>query len=199
LSLVFFHDTELVALNAEVTMELYKIECPNCGAKELAPDEEGQLICTFCHSTFGEVTRVCPSCGHFNDEQVRFCAQCGNPLIRDCPVCGADNWILAEHCVQCGRTLDLIEQMARRWQLTTQRRLQEWKGEVAKVKAQEEKASEERMAPLMEAERIRQEALALARSTQHKRDQQMVVWLVVAVAAFIILVAFFLILSRIGR
>ena len=55
------------------------------------------------------------------------------------------------------------------------------------------------MAPLIEAERIRQEALALARATQHKRDRQMVVWLVVAVAAFVVLVAFFLILSRIGR
>ena len=180
-------------------MELYKIECPNCGAKELAPDESGQLVCEFCHSSFGEVTRVCPSCGAYNEEQVRFCQKCGNPLIRDCPVCGADNWILAQHCIQCGRSLDLIEQMARRWQLTTQHRLQEWKGEIAQVKAGEEKASEERMAMLMEAERIRQEALALARATQRKRDQQLYGWLVIAVAAFLVLVVFFLVLSWIGR
>jgi len=180
-------------------MELYKIECPNCGAKELAPDENGYLVCTFCHSNFGEVTRVCPSCGSYNEEHVRFCAQCGSPLVRDCPVCGADNWVLAEHCVQCGRSLDLIEQIARRWQLTTQYRLQEWKGEVAQVKAQEQLASEERMATLMEAERIRQEALALARAAQHKRDQQIYVWLAVIVAVFVIFVAVLLILSWIGH
>jgi hypothetical protein len=179
-------------------MELYKLECPSCGAKELALDENGYLVCTFCQSNFGEVTRVCPSCGSSNEEQVRFCERCGSPLIRDCPVCGADNWILAEHCVQCGRSLDLIEQIARRWQLTTQHRLQERKGEVAQVKAQEEKASEERMATLMEAERIRQDALALARATQRKRDQQIYVWLAILVAVFVIIAVVLVILSRIG-
>ena len=180
-------------------MELYKLECPNCGAKELAPDENGYLVCRFCDSSFGEVTRVCPNCGSYNEEQVRFCEQCGNPLIRDCPVCGADNWILAEHCIQCGRSLDLIEQMARRWQLTTQHRLQEWKGEIAQVKAAEEKASEGRMAAMMEAERIRQEALTLARATRRKQDRQIYTWLVIIVAVFILLVVLFMILSWIGR
>jgi uncharacterized membrane protein YvbJ len=180
-------------------MELYKLECPNCGAKELVPDENGYLVCTFCHSNFGEITRICPSCGQYNEEQVRFCARCGNPLIRDCPVCGADNWILAEHCVQCGRSLDLIEQMARRWQLTTQNRLQERRGEIAQVKAEEEKASEGRMATLMEAERIRQEALALARATQRKRDRQMYLLLAALVAIIAIIICAYLVLSLIGR
>ena len=180
-------------------MELYKVECPNCGAKELSPDDNGYLVCAFCQSSFGEVARVCPSCGTYNEEQVRFCARCGSPLIRDCPVCGADNWILAGHCSQCGRSLDLIEQMARRWQLTTQTRLQEWKDEVGQVKAEEAKASEGRMATLMEAERVRQEALALARATQRKRDQQIYLWLVIVVAVFIVIAVFFLVLSWIGR
>ncbi len=180
-------------------MELYKIECPNCGAKELVPDENGYLVCTFCHSSFGEVTRVCSNCGAYNKDQVRFCEQCGNPLVRDCPVCGADNWILAEHCVQCGRSLDLIEQMARRWQVTTQSRLQDWQGEVAQVKAEAEKASEERMAALMEAEQLRQEALALARATQRNRDQQIYTWLVIILGVFLIIVVLSLILSWIGR
>lgn len=180
-------------------MELYKIECPNCGAKELVPDENGYLVCAFCHSNFGEATRICPNCGILNEEGARFCEQCGSPLIRDCPVCGADNWILAEHCVQCGRSLDLIEQMARRWQLTTQHRLQEWKEGVAQVKVDEAKASEERMAILMEAERVRQEALLLARAAQQKRDRQMYMWLVIIVAALVVIVLLSLILSWIGR
>ena len=180
-------------------MELYKLECPNCGAKELAPDENGYLVCRFCASNFGEVTRVCPNCGAYNEEQVRFCERCGSPLVRDCPVCGADNWILTEHCAQCGRSLDLIEKMARRWQLTTQHRLEERKGEIAQVKAAEEEASEGRMAALMEAERVRQDALAQARSNERKRDQQIYMWLVIIGAAFVLLVVLLMILSWIGR
>jgi Double zinc ribbon len=176
-------------------MELYKLECPNCGAKELAADDNGYLVCAFCQSSFGEVTRVCPSCGTYHEGEVRFCEKCGGALIRDCPVCGADNWILADHCSQCGRSLDLIEQMARRWQLTTQTRLQEWKSDVAQVKAEEQKASEGRMAALMEAERVRQEAVALARATQRQRDQQIYLWLVIVLAAFVLVVVLLLIFS----
>jgi uncharacterized membrane protein YvbJ len=178
-------------------MQLEKLECPNCGAEELAPDQQGRLSCLFCGSSFGEVTRICPNCGHYNDEGVRFCAQCGNPLLRDCPVCGADNWILADHCVQCGRSLDLVEQMVQRWEQTTQQRLQDWKQKVAQVKAVEEKASEERMAPLVEAERIRQEALTLARATQRKRDRQMYVLVAVGIALFVVIVLCLLLVSLI--
>ena len=114
-------------------------------------------------------------CGHYNEQGVRHCSDCGARLVRDCPACGAVNWVLADHCVQCGRNLDLIDQMTRRWKLTTQERLAERRSTMSTLKEQEERASQERMATLLEAERIRQEALALARSSQHERDRRIYV------------------------
>jgi len=104
-------------------MALADFECPNCGASDMAQDSEQRLLCLFCGSSFGEVTRLCPKCGHYNEAGVRHCAECGTQVTRDCPACGADNWTLADHCAQCGRNLDLIEQMSRRWQQTVQHRL----------------------------------------------------------------------------
>jgi len=180
-------------------MELYKLECPNCGAKELALDENGYLVCRFWRQQlWRDHARLPKAVVPITKSRCGFASGVAT-VDPGLPVCGADNWILAEHCVQCGRSLDLIEQMARRWQLTTQHRLQEWKGEIAQVKAAEEKASEGRMATLMEAERIRQEALALARATQRKRDRQIYTWLVIIVVVFVLLIVLFMILSWIGR
>lgn len=170
-------------------MQLTDFECPNCGASEMVQGDNQQLVCTFCDSSFGEVTRICPQCGHYNDTGARHCPQCGTQVVRDCPACGADNWIVASHCVQCGRNLDLIEQIARRWQKTTQDRLYAQMEGMAALKAEEERASQERMAKFMDAERARQEALAQARASQRERDRQMY-WLVVgAIAVFIFIVA----------
>jgi uncharacterized membrane protein YvbJ len=164
----------------------------------MEPAEDGQLLCLYCGSFFGEVTRICPNCGHYNEEGIRHCSQCGTRIIRDCPVCGADNWVLAEHCGQCGRNIDMISQMARRWQLSTQQRLNEQRAAVTAIKKEQERASQERMAALMEAERIRQEAIALARETQRQRDRQMYVWGAVALGVFLIVAVLILLLTSGG-
>lgn len=169
-------------------MQLRDFECPNCGASEMEMVGDGRLQCLFCSSDFGEAARICPQCGHYNERGVRHCAQCGTRLLRDCAACGADNWILAEHCVQCGRNMDLIERMALRWQRTTQQRLQEQQVSMAALKEQEELASQERMAPLMEAERIRQEALALARESRRRQDRQLYLLAVAGIVVILIIV-----------
>ncbi len=179
-------------------MELNNFECPNCGAKNLVQDERGRLTCTFCDSSFGEATRICPNCGDYNEDGVRHCARCGTALVRDCPACGADNWALAEHCVNCGRSLDVIEQMARRWQQTTRERLQQWRAGVAELRANEESATRRRMAVLMETERARQEALLKAQAVQRQRDRQMYVMVAVSLAVFCLIVVVLLLLSLAG-
>ena len=179
-------------------MQLSGIQCTNCGGKEFSQGEQGQLICAYCGSAFGEVTRICPYCGHYNEAGVRHCARCGEPIIRDCPACGQDNWILTEHCVQCGRNLDVIERIVRRSQETTQQRLEEHRAGVAAVKDREERASQERLAEFLEIERQRQEALALARQAQRQRERQLVLWLAIAAFVLVLVVIVALLLSSGG-
>lgn len=179
-------------------MQLTDFECPNCGASEMVPTENQQLLCVFCGSSFGEVTHICPKCGHYNETGVRHCSTCGTPLVRDCPVCGADNWVLADHCVQCGRNMDMLEQMSRRWQQTTQQHLAERRASMTALKEQQERASQARMATFMEAEHTRQEAIAQAREAQRERDRQLLVIAGVAIAVFVIIVILLLLLTSGG-
>jgi Double zinc ribbon len=172
-------------------MRLTGLQCPSCGASEMVHGKDQQLTCVYCGTSYGEVTRICPDCGYYNEPGVRHCAECGTAIIRDCPACGWDNWVLAEHCVQCGRNMDVIDKMARRWKQTTQQRLEERRAGVAELKEKEERASQQRMAEFLEAERRRQEALAEAREAQQRRDQQMYVLIGVA----IVILTFFVILA----
>ena len=180
-------------------MQLTGIQCPSCGANEMVQGENQQLICVYCGTSFGEVTRICPNCGHYNEEGVRHCALCGADIIRDCPACGWDNWVLAEHCVQCGRNMDVIEQMARRWQQTTQQRLEDFRAGVGEIKEREERASQARMAGFLEVERKRQEALAQARETQKRRDQQMYLLIGIAIVVLVFFVILALVLTAVGN
>jgi hypothetical protein len=180
-------------------MALTDLECPNCGASELAPDQEQKLLCLFCGSSFGEVTRICPECGHYNDSGDRHCELCGTPIVRDCPACGADNWTLADHCVQCGRNLDLIDQMARRWQQSTQEWLHERQAVMASLKEEEERASQERLAALVEIERQRQQALAQARAMQKEQERRLYTILAVVAAVFVLIVIVMILVSLIGN
>ena len=175
-------------MSKEIEMALVDFECPNCGAPELEALDGQQLRCPFCGSVFGDLARICPACGHYNDAGVRHCEDCGAALVRDCPACGADNWALAEHCTVCGRNLDLVERLARRWQQTTQDQIYERQAAALALKEQEERASQARMAGLMDAERRRQEAVVSARAEQQQRDRQMYTLVVVAVAIFVVIV-----------
>ncbi len=179
-------------------MQLTDFECPNCGASEMVAGESRRLICVFCGSSFGEVARICPECGHYNEASVRHCSRCGTRLRRDCPACGADNWVLADHCVECGRNLDLIERMTQRWKQSTQQWLYEQRESMAALKETEEQASQQRMAALMEAEQLRQEAIALARESQHQRDRQLYTVMGVAIAIFVVIVVLALLLTSGG-
>jgi hypothetical protein len=145
------------------------------------------LTCLFCGSVFGELARICPRCGHHNAGEGRHCTECGARLVRDCPACGTGNWVLADHCAHCGRNLSVVEEVARRWQQTTQERLRERRATIAAVKEAEERASRRRMAPMMEAERQRQEALARAEAERRERDRQIYLFVVVGIVVVVVL------------
>jgi uncharacterized membrane protein YvbJ len=179
-------------------MRLKDFECPNCGAHDMETGTDLRLTCDFCGSIFGQVTRICPRCGHYHEEDVRHCAECGAAIVRDCPACGADNWTASDHCVQCGRNLDLIEQMARRWQKTTQERLYERMTAMSSLKEREARASQARMAPLLEAEQRRQEALAVAQAAQRQRDRQLLTWGAVMILVFVVFVVIVAVLTLPG-
>jgi hypothetical protein len=179
-------------------MHLDDFECPNCGANEMVLGERQRLECNFCGTSFGEVTRICPRCGHYGEVGARHCQQCGAQIRRECPACGVENSTAASNCVHCGRNLDLIEQMTRRWQLTTQQRLYDQMAGMASLKEEEVRASQERMAAFQEAERIRQEALALSRATRLKQDRQIFRWVVAGIVAFIFLVVVVMLLTAGG-
>jgi maltodextrin utilization protein YvdJ len=180
-------------------MRLTDFECPNCGAIEMVSLQTQHLVCAYCGTTFGQVARICPQCGHYNEAGGRHCALCGAQILRDCPACGADNWVRADHCVECGRNLDLIEQLARRWQKTTQQQLRERQAAMVSLKEEQERASQTRMAGFLEAERTRQEALTRAREAQWQRDRQIYVLISVAVFAFVVIVVVMLLLAAGAR
>lgn len=179
-------------------MALVDLECPNCGAPELEAGADRQLRCPFCGSAFGDLARICPACGHYNEAGVRHCVDCGGALVRDCPACGADNWVLAEHCAICGRNLDLVERLAQRWQQSTQERLYERQGAMAALKEREERASQARMAELLDAERRRQEALARANTLQQERDRRMYALVIAAFVVFVVVVLVAILLTIAG-
>jgi hypothetical protein len=179
-------------------MHLTDFECPNCGANEMKLGEHQQLECVFCGTSFGEISRICSTCGHYSEAGARHCEQCGTQITRDCPACGADNPAAARNCIHCGRNLDLVERMTRRWQQTTQERLYEQMAGMASLKEEEARASQERMAAFLEADRIRQEALALSRASRLERDRQIYRWVVIGIAVFIIVAVVILLLTAWG-
>lgn len=179
-------------------MQLTDFECPNCGASDIVATAEEQLRCSFCHSFLGDALRVCLKCGHYNEEGARHCSLCGTRIVRECPVCGTGNWILSDHCTHCGRNLSFIEELVRRWQVSTQQRLQERRQVVVSIKESEEQASQARMAAIMEAERQRQAALAAEREFQRQRDRQLMMIIGLVAIGFVMVVLLVLLVTSAG-
>lgn len=179
-------------------MQLTDFECPNCGASDIVTTAGVQLRCTFCDSFLGDALRVCLKCGHYNEEGARHCSLCGTRIVRECPVCGTGNWVLSDHCIQCGRNLNFIEELVRRWQVTTQQRLQERRQVVVSIKESEEQASQARMEAIMEAERQRQVALAAEREYQRQRDRQLLMTIGLVAIGFVMIVLLVLLVTSAG-
>src|SRR5574341_914249 len=167
---------------------LRDLSCPTCGAPGLeAHQPDGVVTCKFCGHKFAEDNRVaCPHCEAINPPDASFCKACGTKLRRTCPACGAENWAGANYCVTCGRNLDVIGALADRHVEGFKGTLQRQRELANLIKAEEEEASQRRMAGLWEVEKRRQEILAQQKAEQ-KRQQNALLAAVLVGAAVIVL------------
>ncbi len=163
--------------------------CPRCGNSSFSADPDGRLICDQCQATLSPPGRVCPVCGAPCAPDDRHCPSCGTDLVRECPTCGALNPSIARKCLACGQELEILDSLFARVTGTRAQWLREVREGAPAIKAQEEAASESRLAEMWAAETRRREALAQARA---ERDRQQRI--IIAVTASIVILVIIAIL-----
>lgn len=132
-----------------------------------------------------ESERVCPLCGAAYEPGARRCPSCGFDLVRECPACGAVNPLLAHKCLVCGQELEILDALFDRVTGTRGGWLRQVHEEAPDIKAQEEAASQARLAEMWAAEERRRETLAQAQA-ERERQERIIVAVVVAVVAIVI-------------
>lgn len=147
---------------------LRELSCPTCGAPGLEANQpDGVVVCKFCGSKFAAGDQIaCPFCEAINAPEADFCKKCGEKLKRSCPACGAENWAGADYCAACGRNLDALAWMASRHAQGFKGALQQQRDIANLIKAEEETASQKRMAGLWEIEKRRQAELERQKARQ---------------------------------
>ena len=130
-------------------------------------------------------TNRCPACGAAHEPDAFYCPSCGDLLVRECPACAAPNPLLARQCVTCGQRLEILDALFSRVALTNTDWLRERRQEAPSVKAEEETASQARIAEMWAIEARRREALAQARA-ERDRQQRIIVSVAVGVVALAI-------------
>jgi len=118
--------------------------------------------------------------------------------VRVCPFCKQENWAGNESCIGCGRTLDLLEIMIQPASRDTRARLEAQQRQARLLKAQEEQASEARMARLWETERQRVEAIARDTAEIQRRERLVLAGIVFIIAFIVLLVIGVLVVGGLG-
>ncbi|MBL7064643.1 MAG: zinc ribbon domain-containing protein [Anaerolineae bacterium] len=141
-----------------------------------------------------ENERTCPQCGMAYEPGVYRCPSCGADLERECPVCGALNPPLAPECLACGQRLEILGPLFDRVTGTRTDWLNQAREEASGIKAQEEAASQTRLAEMWATESSRREDLAQAQTERDRQERIIVAVTVVAVVLVIIVVLITLII-----
>jgi ribosomal protein L40E len=163
-----------------------RLECPGCGGFSFSAGPDGRLVCDYCQAVCALAGPVCPECGAAYEPGARYCPTCGADLVRECRACGAQNPPSARRCTACGQDLNVLDALFARATGETAHWLRQTREEATAVKAQQEAASQARLAEMWAAEQRRREELAQA---QAERDRQMrILWGVAAVLFFIVAV-----------
>ena len=129
-----------------------RLSCPACTAPSLEFNTEGILICPYCGTRIIGEAQVCSACGHLNPRHAEQCLECGEPLT-----------VIARVVLRQGNAA------------RSPAFLERARGQAAGLKADEVRASQERMDRFREMDRLRltEEAEALAR--QQVRDRQILI------------------------
>jgi len=162
-----------------------RVECPGCGGSSFTRDAEGGLVCEYCRAVYIPSGPMCPTCGATYEPGVNYCPACGTDLARECRACGALNPLAARTCSACGHALDVVEELFVRATKVTADRLQELREEATAIKAQEEAASQVRLAEMWAVEARQREALARAQ-VERARQERMLMTAAIVVVAFIV-------------
>lgn len=166
---------------------LHELSCPNCGAPGLeATQPNGVVVCNSCGNRFATDDSVaCAHCETVNEPDAEYCGSCGERLKRTCAACGTENWAGAEHCTQCGRGLDALEHIAERHAKGFRETLEERRNSASTVKAEEERASQRRLAEMWQVEQRRQDDLARQMKQQKSEQNAMARIMLLFVGAFV--------------
>ncbi|MEA3340897.1 MAG: zinc ribbon domain-containing protein [Chloroflexota bacterium] len=176
------------ATNSQENSPPARLECPGCGSSSFTAGPDDSLVCNYCHAAYVLPGYTCDECGTVYDPGARYCPSCGADLVRECPACGADNPPSTHRCQACGQELDMLEALFARATGTTADWLQQQRDAAPAIKAQEEAASQTRLAKMWAAEERRREELARAQ-TERDRQQKIIVTITIAIVALLVIAA----------
>jgi len=153
--------------------ETTAFRCSGCGSTMLIPNPDGTLTCAYCGTTYEVTGRTCPNCGAVNPPE-------------------------AEHCARCGRVLDLVGFILQsRLQTTTRERLEQIRAEAARLKAESEAASQERLRRWW-AEEERRRALAAAQAERDRQERMLLTGALVFAAVVILGILIYLVVTALS-
>lgn len=173
---------------------LQQVVCPSC-QNPIDVRRHGQhVVCDACGSHYILRGRLCPNCNTYHSTEKPFCGACGTALERVCRNCNTNNWAGDEYCIRCGQPMDIFEILALQHKDKRREYLARRHAQIRDLRAQEEEASQKRMAELEAIaaayEQEEQRRLALRRA-QDKKTIRIVA--MVAVIFILIVLAYTLI------
>ena len=168
---------------------LSHIPCTFCQGAGLEVQTATRAVCKFCGTVNSLEGVLCAECASLNPAKADVCGECGRGLYRACVNCGTRNWNGHDHCEKCGQPLDTLSFMAPRSGQNTASRLDEQQRGSRSLKAQEASAADRRMAGMMEIEERRQQTLRAAGERSAANERLIMTVTIVAVVAFLVLVA----------
>ncbi len=129
---------------------------------------------------------LCVRCGAAVDPDADVCPSCGAGRYRTCPACGARNALDAPRCAACGQQLEILDAMLERLTTPRARWLHDVQRGAPAVKAEADRASQERLAQLWAEEMERRQELQRALLERERQQRLLTIVAVAAVALALI-------------
>jgi len=115
---------------------------------------------------------------------------------RTCPHCEAVNLPEAKYCSQCGHLLDVLSFILEtRAPTSTQEHLERVRREAAKIKAETEAASQERLRRWWAEEEERRRALAAAQAERDRQERMLLMGALVLAAVVVLAILIYMLVK----